>query len=120
MQLVPDIEFRVARKGQQQTTTMELNNQQYDEKNFCIYLIFFTPLNRENVDNDMNINEKSDNDETLVDSFQRTNLDDSELSTICTKNFPQQVNSFFIIINVSIRHQNFLRLHIYQFFHRKY
>jgi hypothetical protein len=32
MQLVPDIEFRMARKGQQQqqpTTTMELNNRQY-------------------------------------------------------------------------------------------
>jgi hypothetical protein len=30
MQLVPDIEFRMARKGQQQqqTTTMEFNNQQ--------------------------------------------------------------------------------------------
>jgi hypothetical protein len=32
MQLVPDIEFRMARKGQsqqQQTTTMDLNNRQY-------------------------------------------------------------------------------------------
>ncbi len=29
MQLVPDIEFRMARKGQQQTTTMDLNTRQY-------------------------------------------------------------------------------------------
>jgi len=39
MQLVPDIEFRMARKGQsqqQQTTTMDLNNRQY--KKNLIYL----------------------------------------------------------------------------------
>jgi len=30
MQLVPDIEFRMARKAQQQITTMDPNNRQYE------------------------------------------------------------------------------------------
>ncbi|CAF4437690.1 unnamed protein product, partial [Rotaria sp. Silwood2] len=74
MQLVPDIEFRMARKGQQQQqmTTMDLNNRQ------------------ENIDEDNNTNEVSEQDVDLIDSLQRMHIDDGELSTICAKNFPQQ------------------------------
>lgn len=75
MQLVPDIEFRMVQKGQQQEiTTMGLNNQQ------------------ENTDED-NLNkktEKSQQDDNSIDSFRRINIDDGELSAICVKNFPQQ------------------------------
>lgn len=39
MQLVPDIEFRMARKGQQQTTTMDLTNRQYNQSYFCFVCI---------------------------------------------------------------------------------
>jgi len=42
MQLVPDIEFRMARKGQQQqTTTMEFNNRQYKKIIYLFKIIFF-------------------------------------------------------------------------------
>lgn len=98
MQLVPDIEFRMARKGQQQTTTMDSNIQQYE-------IIFelssnYVNIYRENNDEDNNTNDASVDDENLVDSLQRTHLDDGELSTICKKNFPQQVNLFYEIIKM--------------------
>jgi len=39
MQLVPDIEFRMARKAQQQITTMDPNNRQYETSLFLLMLI---------------------------------------------------------------------------------
>ncbi len=47
---------------------------------------------RDNVHVDIHTNEISENDENLIDSIQRVNIDDGELSTICKKNFPQQVD----------------------------
>jgi hypothetical protein len=100
MQLVPDIEFRMARKGQQQqqTTTMEFNNQQY-KKIIYLFKLIFLLFNRENVDENIHKNEISENNENLIDSFQRVNIDDGELSTICVKNFPQQVDFLFSLLN---------------------
>jgi F-box protein 9 len=56
---------------------------------------------RDNVNVDIHGNDNSENNEELIDSIQRVNLDDGELSTICKKNFPQQVdfNLFILIIN---------------------
>lgn len=59
---------------------------------------------RENVDNDINANEISENEDNLIDSLQRVNMEDGELSTICVKNFPQQVNHFF---SLSFNEKNF-------------
>ncbi|CAM4761420.1 unnamed protein product [Rotaria magnacalcarata] len=75
MQLVPDIEFRMARKGQQPMTTMESNSQQE---------------NNDEANNNNNTNEVSEPDQNLIDALQRAHLDDGELSAICIKNFPQQ------------------------------
>ncbi|CAF1415951.1 unnamed protein product [Adineta steineri] len=73
MQLVPDIEFRMARKGQQQTTTTtELNSKEG------------------NINEDLDTNEACDDENNLIDSLQLVNVDDNERSIICTKNFPQQ------------------------------
>ncbi len=47
---------------------------------------------RDNVHVDIHTNKTSENDENLIDSIQRVNIDDGELSTICKKNFPQQVD----------------------------
>lgn len=41
------------------------------------------------------MNTNVDNTDNLVESFQRANLDENELSTICTKSFPQEVNIQF-------------------------
>jgi hypothetical protein len=41
MQLVPDIEFRMARKAQQQITTMDPNNRQYEMGLFCLCKLLF-------------------------------------------------------------------------------
>lgn len=72
MQLVPDIEFRMDHRGQQQptttTTTTELNH------------------SLEHLDSDQQL----ETDSNLLESFQHVNIDENELSTICTKNFPQQ------------------------------
>jgi hypothetical protein len=56
---------------------------------------------RDNVVVDIHTNEITENNENLIDSIQRVNIDDGELSTICTKNFPQQVdlNLFLFIVN---------------------
>jgi hypothetical protein len=56
-------------------------------------------FNRENVDENIHTNEISENNENLIDSFQRVNIDDGELSTICVKNFPQQVDFSFSLLN---------------------
>jgi hypothetical protein len=71
---------------------MDLSNQPYEKKRSifidCDSLFFY----RDNVHVDIHTNEISENDENLIDSIQRVNIDDGELSTICKKNFPQQVD----------------------------
>jgi hypothetical protein len=71
---------------------MDLSNQPYEKKR-SIFIdwdsLFFY---RDNVHVDIHTNEISENDENLIDSIQRVNIDDGELSTICKKNFPQQVD----------------------------
>jgi len=58
--------------------------------------LFF--VNRENIDEDIHTNKISENDENLIESLQRVNVDDGELATICVKNYPQQVNLFSFVI----------------------
>jgi hypothetical protein len=50
------------------------------------------------MDEDVNKNEIPENDDNLIDSLQRANLEDGELSAICVKNFPQQVKFVFAFI----------------------
>lgn len=70
MQLVPDIEFRMARRVQQQTiTTTELAH---------------------SLEHLGDKNQQLETDSNLLESFQHINIDENELSTICLKNFPQQ------------------------------
>ncbi|CAF0918661.1 unnamed protein product [Adineta ricciae] len=73
MQLVPDIETRMARKGQQQSrTTMDSDYQ------------------LESADESPRTGDITEDAEDLVDTLQRMTVDENERSTICTKNFPQQ------------------------------
>ncbi len=44
------------------------------------------------------MNETSVNEDNLIDSLQRVNIDDGEPWTVCVKNFPQQVNRFLFVI----------------------
>lgn len=47
MQLVPDIEFRMARKGQQSATTTDVDTQQYStQKNSFVSIIFCFQLEK--------------------------------------------------------------------------
>jgi hypothetical protein len=46
------------------------------------------------------VNEISVNEDNLIDSLQRVNIEDGEPWTVCVKNFPQQVNRFSLLFSM--------------------
>ena len=46
MQLVPDIEFRMARKGQQQITTIEMNKERCEKVSLLTFCYFISDIGR--------------------------------------------------------------------------
>lgn len=95
MQLVPDIEFRMAHRQNQGTTLTTMDFRQTSSVFFwsnSIELRFSSSSSiRDEIDESIGHVETSEDKTNLLDSFQNLQLDENSQSKICQKNFPQQV-----------------------------